>query len=238
MKNGAKETTEMGENRTGIALAPEEAEKTFEGAQEQAAAGTEKELVKFRTAYIKESDGVGSLPETAHLNGATKKLKVNQKELLLDKLSEREAFERMGVRLYEALITKVECSDEQALPSVTDLRHIRSEELEHFHLVKQALENLGGDATSESPCADVSGVASRGIMQVITDPRTTVAQSLSAIMIAELADNAGWELLIELCDTLGLEQLSAEFGRALDEEGEHLQKIRGWLSEGLAARAG
>ena len=46
-----------------------------------------------------------------------------------------------------------------------------------------------------------------GIMQVLTDPRSSLAQCLQVMLTAELTDNDGWELLIKLADNLGYEGL-------------------------------
>ena len=92
--------------------------------------------------------------------------------VLLDKLSERLAFERMGVRLYEALLNKCETLGESSPgPTLDDVKRIGTEELEHFLMLNQTITDLGGDPTVESPSADIAGVASMGIMQVLTDPR-------------------------------------------------------------------
>jgi len=85
----------------------------------------------------------------------------------------------------------------------------------------------------QSPCADMAGVASMGIMQVLTDPRSSMAQCLQAMLIAELTDNDGWRLLIQLADNLGHDDLKAEFETALDEEEEHLLNVRTWLQESV-----
>jgi hypothetical protein len=233
-----KDSTEMGHNRTGVSVSPAEARKTAAGALKGATQGNETKLAEARAVYIVESQAVGSLPEPARRNGARRTSKNGALRLLLDKLSEREAFERMGVRLYDALITKVEASRESGAPSAADLRRLRTEELEHFHLVAERLKRLGGDNTAESPCADVMGVASRGLTHVVTDPRTSVAQSLSALLTAELTDNAGWELLIQLCDKLGEDKMAAEFQKALAQEAEHLEKVRRWVSDGLLRKLG
>ena len=72
--------------------------------------------------------------------------------VLLDKLSERLAFERMGTRLYDALINKCELLGESAPgPTVAELRQIREEERQHFLLVNQAITSLGGDPTLRVP---------------------------------------------------------------------------------------
>jgi hypothetical protein len=77
----------------------------------------------------------------------------------------------------------------------------------------------------------VAGVASMGIMQVLTDPRTSLAQCLQALLTAELTDNDGWRLLIQLADNLGYDEMSAQFETALANEVVHLQNVRTWLSE-------
>jgi ABC-type phosphate/phosphonate transport system substrate-binding protein len=67
---------------------------------------------------------------------------------------------------------------------------------------------LGGDATVQTPSADVAGVISHGVSQIMSDPRTTVAQSLQAVLTAELADNDGWQMLQDLTEQLGHAELA------------------------------
>ena len=151
---------------------------------------------------------------------------------LLDKLNERLAFERMGTHLYEALFNKCQALGETLPgPTLAEIQEIGSEELEHFILINDTIAGLGGDPTLESPCADVIGVASMGIMQVLTDPRMTIPQCLSAMLTAELTDNAGWELLIELAESLGYDEMKTEFETCLQHEERHLQNVRNWLSD-------
>lgn len=228
-----KDTTEMGENRTGISQAPSEARKTAEGAQQEATKGSEKQVAEARSRFVVESQGVGSLPKPAKRNGGRKAAKNGNVRLLLDKLSERAAFERTGIRLYDAMIGKVEALQEKGGPPLADLREIRAQEQEHFHLVAEQIQRLGGDSTAKSPCADVTGVASRGILQVLADPRTSIPQCLSALLTAELTDNAGWELLLELCEQAGESRMAEQFRVALEQEAEHLLKVRGWISADL-----
>src|SRR5690606_28366756 len=158
--------------------------------------------------------------------------------VFLDKLGERLAFERMGTRLYDGLINKVETLDPNSTaPSLDELMEIRDEEHRHFLLLNEAVTELGGDPTVMSPCADVASVASQGIMQVIMDPRTTVTQCLDAILTAELTDNAGWEMLCDLADDLGHPDLADKFREALEIEETHLINVKTWLSGKVAAKA-
>jgi hemerythrin superfamily protein len=63
----------------------------------------------------------------------------------------------------------------------------------------------------------------------VSDPRTTIAQSLQALLTAELADNDGWQMLGELATQLGLEELEQQCRSAFEKEQEHLEKVRRWL---------
>jgi tRNA isopentenyl-2-thiomethyl-A-37 hydroxylase MiaE len=65
-------------------------------------------------------------------------------------------------------------------------------------------------------------------MQVLTDPKTTVAQALHAILVAEMTDNAAWEELVELTTQAGNDDLVERFIKAHEEELEHLQKVQAW----------
>lgn len=184
--------------------------------------------------YIAEALRVGSVAVPATSKGlmetAKGKLKGENPEVLFDKLGERAAYERSGVRLYQAMIGKVDASghpDSAAL--LADLQHIMEEEFQHFQMLTEVIGEMGGDPTSQTPCADISAVAAMGLIQVLTDPRTTLAQGLQALLTAELTDNAAWELLIELAEQGGHDELVPPFQKALSSETEHEEKIRQWL---------
>jgi hypothetical protein len=65
----------------------------------------------------------------------------------------------------------------------------------------------------------------------VSDPRTTIPQTLQAVLSAELADNDGWQMLNELAGQLGRSDLATKCAKAFQEEQEHLENVRGWLSE-------
>lgn len=195
------------------------------------------------------------------------KLTGDNPEVFIDKLGERLAFERSGARLYEALILKcaahqgdtttgIEAAGTVVTEAVskgnggmevdavggidvdlTVLKRIHDEEEAHFFLLSRALTMLGADPTAMTPCGDVAGVMAQGLMQTVTDPSTSVPQSLGAVLAAELTDHAGWELLIELADELGHDQMAREFRRALADEERHLATVKGWLRTAVLAEA-
>jgi len=77
-----------------------------------------------------------------------------------------------------------------------------------------------------------------GLLQVISDPRTTLAQSLDALLTAELTDNAGWELLTDLASKAGEDSLVKQFSRALADEQQHKLIVTGWVKSLLDDAAG
>lgn len=230
--SGAKQAMEG--NRTGIQTAPELAEEMIEGANSAmpSSDGGPEEIAEVRSEYIAEGFPIGSKPGIAVSDEAGADEDETSLAVFMDKLGERLAFERMGTRLYEAFYNKCETLGEASPgPTLEDIQHIGSEELEHFQLLTRTITEAGGDPTVQSPSADIAAVASIGILQVLTDPRTSLAQCLQALLTAELTDNAGWELLIQLADNLGYEELSTQFQEALTNEEEHLENVRSWLSE-------
>jgi hypothetical protein len=87
---------------------------------------------------------------------------------------------------------------------------------------------MGGDPTSQTPSADIVGIETMGLVQAVTDPRTSFADSLHAVLIAEMTDVAGWELLISLVESLGETDMVSRFSTALEEENEHLANVKYW----------
>jgi len=234
-----KQQTPMGMNRTGVQMSPFDANEMQSGmpaSMTPATPGDDTALAEMRSSYIAESDPIGSVPIPGTVRGAmttgVSMLTGDQPQLLLDKLGERLAFERTGTRLYDALITKFETmQDGSTSMTLADLQKIRQDEARHFAIITDAIETLGGDPTSQTPCADLVGVESMGLMQVVTDPRTTVAQSLHAILVAEMTDNAGWDMLIALAEDQNQGSLISDFTVARDEERVHLQQVQAWYEE-------
>jgi bacterioferritin (cytochrome b1) len=226
-------------NRTGMQTTPELAEELMEGTASAtpSSEGGGEVIAENRATYISEGFPLGSMPLMSVAEEADADEDQAAMAVFLDKLGERLAFERMGVRLYETLLNKCQTLGESTPgPTLDDVKHIGAEELEHFLMLNETITELGGDPTVESPSADVAGVASMGIMQVLTDPRSSVPQCLQALLTAELTDNAGWELLIELASNLGYEEMQQKFETALTHEEEHLQNVRDWLSDSVMDR--
>lgn len=231
--------TEMGLNYTGAKMSPIDSEQQVKAAQEVPPdiPGDEQKIALVRSAHIDEAEKIGSVPIPGSAKGMLKtalnKLVGVSPEVLIDKLGERQAFERTGTRLYEALIAKARAMELDA-ELLNTLQRFHNEEMEHFKLLVQSLETLGADPSAMTPCADVMGVTSMGLLQVISDPRTNWAQSLNALLTAELSDNAGWEMLIELARISGQSSLADSFQTPLDQEQIHLATVKEWLNDEIS----
>lgn len=237
------EKEHMGMNRTGIQMSPLDSKAMQEMMPEMQESDGEQALSGVRTPYIAEADGLGSIPVPGTLKGAataaSSLLRGESPQLLLDKLGERLAFERTGVRLYDAMIAKCEVLlDDTISMSLDDLRHLRGEEARHMAIVADAVEAVGGDPTAQTPSADLVGVEGAGLVQVMNDPRTSVAQCLHALLMAELSDRAGWETLIALADAQGLDDLVQQFSECLNTEREHLALVETWHAESIGLSYG
>ena len=233
MQNAIK----MGLNHTGAQMSPKDTEAQVKAAQEllpDVPGGPEK-IAQARATEAAQADPLGSVPLPGSAKGMLKtalnKLVGVSPEVLIDKLGERLAFERGGVRLYDALLAKAKAIDTLDKSMLQTLQHFREEEAEHLALVKAAIEKLGADPTAMTPCANVAGCLNMGVMETITEPRTNLAQCLNALLTAELSDNAGWELLIDLANASGQGDIADSFGKALSQEQVHMQTVKEWLSQ-------
>lgn len=238
------DATRMGLNRTGIQMSPRHTREMLEGMEALEADSSAEPLLEgpdgealsvTRLEYIATADPLGSVPLPGTLEGAAKSgaqmLTGNRPQAFIDKLAERLAFERGGTRLYDAVYAKAIAKDaEFDEVSAQEILDIRNAEARHAMLIKECLETLGADPTAQTPCADLVGVESMGLIQAVTDPRTTLAQTLHAALAAELIDNEGWEGLIEMARKMGHDEMVNRFQAALDEERVHLAKVRSWYT--------
>jgi rubrerythrin len=233
----ANVTPTSGDNKTGIARSAKNAKQMVEASEKLVVSEPgEAELAqRVREEYAREAEPLGSVPPPASVQqpatAAKQKAKSESPNLLVDKLGERLAFERTGVRLYQALIGKLEAYGSfKGGPEVDDLERILEEELLHFQVLERAIIKLGGDPTAVTPSADFMTNVSKGIGDVLSDPRTTFAQCLEAMLIAELADNESWEALLELAERSGDDRLVQQFQQAIEDEAEHLVNVRRWVA--------
>jgi ferritin-like metal-binding protein YciE len=196
--------------------------------------GDERTISEVRELFAKEAEPLGSLPLPPSVPGmvstALGALKGARPTQFVDKLGERLSFERTGVRLYEALISKYATFGSfPGGPELKNLEENMREEHEHMRLLTEVITQLGHDPTAVTPSADLHATMTKGILEVMVDARTTFVQCLEALLLVELADNDCWESLIEMARQTGEESIVEAFEQALAEEADHLQDVRDWI---------
>jgi len=229
---------ELGINRTGISTSPALTQDMLAGREEfpPDVAGDERNIALFRAESVQQwNEPLGSVPPPTTVKGMVKSgvtaLKGESPVLLIDKLGARLAFERTGVRLYEALLSKFDATGGfDAGPTRVELEGILEDEFNHFSLLKEALTQLGADPTVMTPSADLQATIGAGAMHVIVEPRTNFAQCLEAAVTIELVDNESWDALTALADQSGQRELATRFKAALVQETMHLLHVRRWLA--------
>jgi rubrerythrin len=228
---------DIGLNRTGIATSPALAKEMIAGVGEflPDGGGDETIISLVREEYARSADPLGTVPPPTTLQDAAvtavRGIRGLRPTQFIDKLAERLAFERTGVRLYEGLISKFDAfGGFPGGPTREELVEIMREEHEHFRLLTEAVTQVGGDPTVVTPSADLHATMTRGVLDVMVDPRTTFAQCLEAALLAELVDNECWQALAELASQNGEKELAARFELAREEEEEHLENVRTWIA--------
>lgn len=239
-----KAATDIGFNRSGLATAPIMAPEMLEvvSLTVPSSEGDAMPIARERAAITKVSEPAVTMPPPGTLKElaktTVKMLKGEKATTFIDKLGERLAFERSGVRLYEAIVGKlVAFGSYEGGPSRSQLETILEQEREHFEFLVEAMMSLGCDPTAVTPSANLHDVMNSGLRLVVTDPRVDLRQSLEAALVAELSDNDCWGTLAALAQESGEEQLAQAFYERLHHEEEHLDMVRQWLSFGLSKEA-
>ncbi|RYY75967.1 MAG: ferritin-like domain-containing protein [Gammaproteobacteria bacterium] len=242
-----EQSTKLGSNKTGIDMSPIHSKQMLEGIERFPLTDTDTFFARqtLKQTLSEDAGSLGSIPLPATVKGVGKSiLKTvtgHRPEMFINKLGERLAYERSGVRVYEALILKCQFMAANGMAEneidISRLKQFRNQEAEHMELLVDILHTLGADATAQTPDADAIGVAASGLMKVVTDPRTTIAQCLEAMLTLELADNAAWDLLIKLADDMGHSDMVEKFQTALRQEDVHLLVVQQWHEKIVRSQA-
>lgn len=233
-----EKTTELGTNKTGVDMSPIlTKEMTHAGnLAPPNNVGSLEEFMELKQYFLETAEPLGSVPLPGTVKGAVKSVMKmatgKHPETFLNKLGERLAYERSGVRIYDAMIAKCRFSglsgDSGFQVPLEQLEMIRNQEYDHFQMLVECMETLGADPTAQTPDADASAVASSGLMKVIQDPRTSISQSLEALLSVELTDNAAWELLATMANDMSLPDMAEKFMEGLRQEERHVELVKGW----------
>ncbi len=151
--------------------------------------------------------------------------------LLVHRLEDRCALERLSVRLYETLIARVGtlAGVDRAELRRTLLR-FRNDELDHLELACSALLMLGGDPRKPKPSPRVRGVSTTTLERVLANDELLPVEAFYALVLAEMEDADAWETLARMCEETGPAQLAARFREAAVRERAHLEQAKGWLA--------
>lgn len=161
-----------------------------------------------------------------------KKLAEHNRERLVDLLCERLAFERASVRLYNTILGTIDESGGAFAAFSDEMQRFRDQEEEHEHWLERCVLDLGGDPTVRTEMVQLVQRESRGIEEVV-ERHDCVPHAMHALLAAELVDNAGWELLVELADDADDSDAREAFRKRLHEEEDHLLFVRSTRKEVL-----
>jgi ferritin-like protein len=153
------------------------------------------------------------------------------KNKLIDKLLERWIVEKTAFELYGLAAERARLlGNRQGL--VVRLEEIRRQEKDHEEMIEEVVRALGGELDRNLPSVQVAQREASGLLEVLRKPDAQLPHVLHALLTAELVDNAGWDLLIELGNQAGLgHETMRRFRLAFDAEKDHLATIRGLLQE-------
>ena len=154
------------------------------------------------------------------------KLTQFDKTKLIDVLTERLAFERAGVKLYDRVLEVMRgTGDANVSRMVPEMEQHRGEEKEHEEWLEEQIRAVGGDAHGETDRSRLVTRESKGIEEVVMSD-ASLDHLLHALLAAELVDNAGWDLLAQIADEAGDRGAKREFKKRLHQEEDHLLFVR------------
>jgi bacterioferritin (cytochrome b1) len=156
-----------------------------------------------------------------------KKLAEANRDKVIDLLSERLTFERASVKLYDAIIAKMQRSnDDNVMRMYDEMKRNRDEEKEHEEWLEEQIRALGGDTRAQTEMSRLAHIETEGIERVVLDGDNVVAHLFHALLSAELSDNAGWDLLVQIADDVGDREAKRAFKKRLHQEEDHLIFVR------------
>ncbi|WP_437878981.1 hypothetical protein [Sorangium sp. So ce513] len=152
-----------------------------------------------------------------------KKLAQVNKDKAIDLLNERLTYERASVRLYDSILEKIgRSADPSLLNLLGQLREHRDQEKEHEEWLEAQIRGLGGDAHAETEMSRLILIESQGIREVVLNGDQNPVHLFHALLTAELVDNSGWQLLLELADEADDDEAREAFRKRLHAEEDHL----------------
>jgi hypothetical protein len=134
--------------------------------------------------------------------------------------SERLAFSRAAVALYDAVLAGLRNREGPYASVRGHLRVIREEKKAHEEFLEDKVRSLGGDVDQTPGSEILLRDEWTAIVAVLNDDEQP-ARLFEALMMAELYDSGGWEMLLELAEEACDEEAADEFRQRLHEDEEH-----------------
>lgn len=159
-----------------------------------------------------------------------KKLAERHPDRLLDLLIERLTFERVSVELYDTILEKVKGrSETQVTTLVGTLEQHRNEEKEHVEWLETQIRSLGGDPQGTTERSELISREAKAIQEVVAS-EDRLPHLFHSLLTAELIDDAGWKLLLELADVADDDEAREELRKRAQVEEGHVVFVRNVVS--------
>jgi rubrerythrin len=156
-----------------------------------------------------------------------KTLIAKSRDKVLDLLTARFVYECASVKLYDKILAKMSATGgEDVLRMQRKMSELRDEELEHEQWLESQIRAAGGDAHGQSEMSRLEEMETSGVEKVVLEGDEPLPKMFHALLLAELGDNAGWDLLANLAAEAGDHEAKRAIRRRLREEEEHLIFVR------------
>jgi bacterioferritin (cytochrome b1) len=156
-----------------------------------------------------------------------KTLIAKSRDKVLDLLTARFAYERASVKLYDKILAKMRATgNEDVLRMQRKMSELRDEEQEHEEWLEAQIKAAGGDAYAQSEMSRLEETETSGVERVVLEGDEPLPKMFHALLLAELGDNAGWDLLANLAAEAGDYEARRAIRKRLHEEEEHLLFVR------------
>lgn len=141
------------------------------------------------------------------------------RERAIELLSERLVFEQASVALYDSVLERLRPRGGPYETVKAHLRRIREEKKSNEEFLAEELRILGGGQPSDHSLVLLEEW--RSIAEALAEEDADPSRLFHALMLAEVYDSGGWELLLDLAARNEDVEAAQEFRQRLGEGQEH-----------------
>lgn len=150
---------------------------------------------------------------------------------LIELLTERLTFERVGVRLYDAIVSRLESAEPAVRRMLPRVEQQRAEEREHVAWLEALIDGLASDAPPIPRRPELAHLWTEGLLRISEAGAATIAELFQALHTFELANESGWQRLLRLAERGHDLPACDDFGHRLADEQAHVSFVRHALTE-------